>query len=115
VRYGQIAMHSAMSLFALTAVAAANLRAPISLGFAFTSTISAVDEAFGGEPLDSQPDSWLVDAAALAATAKPYRVDAGPNAARKRARDTMAPLNHKTQMSTYPLISHWEFPTVVTG
>jgi hypothetical protein len=26
-----------------------------------------------------------------------YRVDAGPNAARKRARDTMAPLNNKTQ------------------
>jgi hypothetical protein len=25
-----------------------------------------------------------------------YRVDEGPNAARKRARDTMAPLNHKT-------------------
>ena len=40
-----------MSLFALTAVAAANLRAPILLGFAFTSTISAVDETFGGEPL----------------------------------------------------------------
>ena len=58
-----------MSLFALTAVAAANLRAPILLGFAFTSTISAVDEAFGDMPLDSQPDSWLVDAAALAATA----------------------------------------------
>jgi len=26
---------------------------------------------------------------------KPYRVDAGPNTARKRARDTMAPLNNK--------------------
>ena len=44
-----------------------------------------------------------------------YLVDAGPNEARKRMRDTMAPLNHKTQASTYPLISHWEFPTVVTG
>ena len=76
VRYGQIAMHSAMSLFALTAVAAANLRAPISLGFAFTSTISAVDEAFGGESLDSQPDSWLVDAAALAATAATLTITA---------------------------------------
>jgi hypothetical protein len=41
-------------------------------------------------------------------------VDAGPNEARKRMRDTMAPLNHKTQISTYPLISHWKFPTVVT-
>ncbi len=64
-------MHSAMSLFylfALTAVAAANLHAPILFGFAFTSTIAPVDEAFGGKPLDSQPDSWLVDAAALAAT-----------------------------------------------
>jgi hypothetical protein len=46
---------------------------------------------------------------------KPYLVDAGPNEARKRMRDTMAPPNHKTQVSTYPLISHWEFPTVVTG
>jgi hypothetical protein len=43
-----------------------------------------------------------------------YRVDAGPNAARKRARDTMAPLNNQTQTSTYPLIPHREFPTVVT-
>jgi hypothetical protein len=43
-----------------------------------------------------------------------YLVDAGPNEARKRMRDTMAPLNHKTQISTYPLISHWKFPTVVT-
>jgi hypothetical protein len=43
-----------------------------------------------------------------------YRVDAGPNTARKRARDTMAPLNNKTQASTYPLIPHREFPTVVT-
>ena len=43
-----------------------------------------------------------------------YRVDAGPNAARKRARDIMAPLNNKTQTSTYPLIPHREFPTVVT-
>jgi len=43
-----------------------------------------------------------------------YRVDEGPNAARKRARDTMAPLNNKTQTSTYPLIPHREFPTVVT-
>jgi hypothetical protein len=50
VRYGQIAMQAAMSLFALTAVAAANLHAPISFGFAFTSTISSVDEAFGGKP-----------------------------------------------------------------
>jgi hypothetical protein len=47
VRYGQIAMQAAMSLFALTAVAAANLHAPISFGFAFTSTISSVDEAAG--------------------------------------------------------------------
>jgi hypothetical protein len=45
---------------------------------------------------------------------KPYRVDAGPNAARKRAIDTMAPLNNQKQTSTYPLISHREFPTVVT-
>jgi hypothetical protein len=43
-----------------------------------------------------------------------YRVDEGPNAARKRARGTMAPLNNKTQTSTYPLIPHREFPTVVT-
>jgi hypothetical protein len=43
-----------------------------------------------------------------------YRVDAGPNAARNRARDTMAPLNNRTQTSTYPLIPHREFPTVVT-
>ena len=34
---------------------------------------------------------------------KPYRVDEGPNAARKRARDTMALLNNKTQKSTYPV------------
>ena len=32
-----------------------------------------------------------------------YRVDKGLNAARKRARDTMAPLNNKTQLSTYPV------------
>ena len=32
-----------------------------------------------------------------------YRVDEGPNAARKRARDTMALLNNKTQKSTYPV------------
>ena len=33
-----------------------------------------------------------------------YRVDKGPNAARKRARDTIvAPLNN-TNLSTYPLI-----------
>jgi hypothetical protein len=33
---------------------------------------------------------------------KPYRVDAGPNTARKRARDTMAPLNNKnTQPRTH--------------
>jgi hypothetical protein len=76
VRYGQIAMQAAMSLFALTAVAAANLHAPISFGFAFTSTISSVDEAFGGNPLDSQPDSWLVDAAALAATAATLTITA---------------------------------------
>ncbi|MBM4098126.1 MAG: DDE-type integrase/transposase/recombinase, partial [Planctomycetes bacterium] len=76
VRYGQIAMQAAMSLFALTAVAAANLHAPISFGFAFTSTISSVDEAFGGKPLDSQPDSWLVDAAALAATAATLTITA---------------------------------------
>jgi hypothetical protein len=76
VRYGQIAMHSAMSLFALIAVAAANLHAPISFGFAFVSTISPVDEAFGGKPLDSQPDSWLVDAAALAATAATLTITA---------------------------------------
>ena len=31
-----------------------------------------------------------------------YRVDKGLNAARKRARDTMAPLNNKTKLSTYP-------------
>jgi hypothetical protein len=43
-----------------------------------------------------------------------YLVDAGPNEARKRMRDTMAPLNNKTQVSTYPLIPHREFPTVVT-
>ena len=67
VRYGQVAMQTAMSLFALTAVASANLHAPISFGFAFASTISSVDEAFGGKPLDSRPDSWLVDAAVLSA------------------------------------------------
>ena len=67
-------MQSAMSLFALTAVAAANLHAPISFGFAFTST--SVDEAFSGRPLDSQPDSWLIDAAALAATAAPLTITA---------------------------------------
>jgi hypothetical protein len=43
-----------------------------------------------------------------------YRVDEGPNAARKRARDTMAPLNNKNNTPTYPLIPHREFPTVVT-
>ena len=32
-----------------------------------------------------------------------YRVDKGLNAARKRARDTMAPLNNRTQLSTYPV------------
>ena len=69
VRYGQAAMQAAMSLFALTAVAAANLHAPISFGTAFTSTISSVDEVFDGRPLDGRPDSWLVDTAALAATA----------------------------------------------
>jgi len=45
---------------------------------------------------------------------KPYLVNAGSNEARKRMRDTMAPLNNKTQASTYPLIPHREFPTVVT-
>jgi hypothetical protein len=44
-----------------------------------------------------------------------YRVDAGPNAARKRASGTMAQLHNKTQrLGTYPLIPHREFPTVVT-
>ena len=32
-----------------------------------------------------------------------YRVDEGLNAARKRASDTMAPLNNRTQLSTYPV------------
>ena len=35
-----------------------------------------MDEAFGGKPLDSQPDSWLVDAAALAATAATLTITA---------------------------------------
>ena len=34
---------------------------------------------------------------------KPYRVDKGPNAARKRARDTMAPLNYNNH---YPRAIH---------
>ena len=32
-----------------------------------------------------------------------YRVDEGPNAVRKRARVTMAPLNNRTIQSTYPV------------
>ena len=35
--------------------------------------------------------------------ARAYRVDKGLDAARKRARDTMAPLNNRTQLSTYPV------------
>ena len=67
MRYVQVAMQAAMNLFALTAVAAASLHVPIIFGFAFASAIASVDEAFDGKPLDSWPDSWLVDAAALAA------------------------------------------------
>ena len=33
---------------------------------------------------------------------KPYRVDTGPNAAKERVRENMAPLNHETQTPTSP-------------
>ena len=73
----------------------------------------------GGKTTSSQETGVTVAKASIGAAeefpeGKPYRVDAGPNTARKRARDTMAPLNNKTQTSTYPLIPHREFPTVVT-
>jgi hypothetical protein len=56
----------------------------------------------GGETTSSQETGVTVAKASIGAAeefpeGKPYRVDAGPNAARKRARDTMAPLNNKTQ------------------
>ena len=76
VRYGPVAMQAAMNLFALAAVSAANLHAPISFGFAFVSAISPVDEAFDGKPLDDRPDSWLVDAAVLAATSATLTITA---------------------------------------
>ena len=76
VRYGQVAMQAAMNLFALTAVAAASLHVPITFGFAFASAIASVDEAFDGKPPDGWPDSWLVDAAALAAAAAALTITA---------------------------------------
>ena len=76
VRYGPVAMQAAINLFALTAVAAANLHAPISFGFAFASAISSVDEAFDGKPLDDRPDSWLVDASVLAAASATLTITA---------------------------------------
>jgi hypothetical protein len=69
-------MQAAMNLFALAAVSAANLHAPISFGFAFVSAISPVDEAFDGKPLDDRPDSWLVDAAVFAATSATLTITA---------------------------------------
>ena len=33
---------------------------------------------------------------------KPYRVDTGPNAAKERVRENMAPLNHEKQTPTSP-------------
>ena len=33
---------------------------------------------------------------------KPYRVDTGPNAAKARVRDTMAPLNHENTNNHVP-------------
>ena len=62
----------------------------------------------GGENASSQETGVTVAEASIGAVkefpeGKPYRVDEGPNAARKRARDTMALLNNKTQKSTYPV------------
>ena len=63
---------------------------------------------WGGENASSQETGVTVAEASIGAVkefpeGKPYRVDEGPNAARKRARDTMALLNNKTQLSTYPV------------
>ena len=54
------------------------------------------------------PDSQSVMSSVLIKLNQPSNpklisVDEGPNAARKRARDTMALLNNKTQKSTYPV------------
>ena len=61
----------------------------------------------GGGNASSQETGVTVAEASIGAVkefpeGKPYRVDKGLNAARKRARDPMAPLNNKTQQSTYP-------------
>ena len=61
---------------------------------------------WGGENASSQETGVTVAEASIGAVkefpeGKPYRVDKGLNAARKRARDTMAPLNNRTQLSTY--------------
>ena len=63
---------------------------------------------WGGENASSQETGVTVAEASIGAgkefpEGKPYRVDKGLNAARKRARDTMAPLNNRTQLSTYPV------------
>ena len=63
---------------------------------------------WGGENASSQETGVTVAEASIGAgkefpEGKPYRVDKGLNAARKRARDTMALLNNKTQKSTYPV------------
>ena len=67
-RYAQAAMQGAINLFALIAVAHASLHVDIAPGFAYVSSIASVDEVFEGISLDARQDSWLIQAAALAAS-----------------------------------------------
>jgi transposase InsO family protein len=76
VRYAQAAMQLALNTFALIAVAHASLHVDVLPGFAYISSISSVDEAFDGTPLDTRPDAWLVQAAALAASADTLTITA---------------------------------------
>ena len=52
--------------------------------------------------VDTGPNAAKARVRDTMAPGKPYRVDTGPNAAKARARDTMAPLNHENTNTYVP-------------